>query len=388
MKIPRHRNWIIPFTICFALSSMPLTSCAQGSTNQAFSSDGTAYAAALSSGTSSSGSQLPIDIASTPTITLSSGQMDVSVDTSFPRVIEYTMQKGSIKGKKMSGQAKKLDTLRINGVNVKPTVKSFRSSDGKKIVYNMTVKDNSSHIDADITAEISAENNVLTFQITKIDSKLDRQKYPFKSIEIPGHSLVSVQSSQPDANLKGARFGTDTTSRGDEFYPATAAQSANGRGYFYAFVPNKELSAGLSSNSQVGTAGGGSDNYRVVATVENQSGVTSVGLQSALWYYDRPVSDSYNNSYAVDAIPAEKRVVGPGKNEMPFYAKVVITGDMTQRDLPANQASGLDVALKVLRRVEGIGVMHLTNKDIVRHPLVQKIVQAYEEYEGKRGKHS
>ena len=41
----------------------------------------------------------------------------------------------------------------------------------------------------------------------------------------------------------------------------------------------------------MGTAGGGSDNYRVVATVENQSGVTSVGLQSALWYYDRPVSD-------------------------------------------------------------------------------------------------
>lgn len=327
MKIPRHRKWIIPFTICFALSSIPLTSCAQGSTNQAFSSDGTAYAAALSSGTSSSGSQLPIDIASTPTITLSSGQMDALVDTSFPRVIEYTMQKGSIKGKKMSGQAKKLDTLRINGVNVKPTVKSFRSSDGKKIVYNMTAKDNASHIDADITAEILVANNVLTFQITKIDSKLDRQKYPFKSIEIPGHSLVSVQSSQPDANLKGARFGTDTTSRGDEFYPATAAQSANGRGYFYAFVSNKELSAGLSSNSQVGTAGGGSDNYRVVATVENQSGVTSVGLQSALWYYDRPVSDSYNNSYAVDAIPAEKRVVGPGKNEMPFYAKVVITGD-------------------------------------------------------------
>lgn len=71
-----------------------------------------------------------------------------------------------------------------------------------------------------------------------------------------------------------------------------------------------------------------------------------------------------------------------------FGSKVVITGDMTQRDLPANQASGLDVALKVLRRVEGIGVMHLTNKDIVRHPLVQKIVQAYEEYEVKRGKHS
>lgn len=324
MKLPKHRKWVIPFTLCFALASMPLTSCAQGAGEQPISTGTATYAAALSAGT---GSQLPIDTASTPTLTLSSGQMDALVDTKFPRVIEYTMQKGNIKGKKMSGQSKKLDTLRINGVNVKPTVKSFRSSDGKKIVYNMTAKDDASHIDADITAEISVENNVLTFQITKIDSKLDRKKYPFKSIEIPNHSLVSVQSSQADANLKGARFGTDTTTRGDEFYPATSAQSANGRGYFYAFVSNKELSAGLSSNSQVGTAGGGSDNYRVVATVESQSGATSVGLQSALWYYDRPVSDSYNNTYAVSAIPDGKRVVGPGKNEMPFCAKVVITGD-------------------------------------------------------------
>ena len=319
MKIPKHRKWIIPFTICFALASMPLTSCAQSVGEQIST---TAYAAALSTEQGS-----PIDIASTPTITLSSGEMNVLVDTGFPRVIEYTMQQGSIKGKKMSGQAVKLDTLRINGVDVKPTVKSFRSSDGKKIIYNMTVKDGSNHIDADITAELLVENNVLTFKITEIESKLDRQKYPFESIEIPNHSLVSVQSDQTDANLKGARFGTDTTTRGDEFYRASEAQSANGRGYFYAFVSTNELSAGLSSNSQVGTAGGGSDNYRVVATVNDQSGVKSVGLQSALWYYDRPVGDSYNNSYAVSAIPADKRVVGPGKNEMPFTAQVVITDD-------------------------------------------------------------
>lgn len=324
MKSNKRRKWLIPFTLCFALASMPLTSCDQGTGNQAFASDGTVYASGLSAGT---GAQQSINTASTPTLTLSSGQMDALVDTSFPRVIEYTMQKGSIKGKKMSGQEKKLDTLRINGVDVKPTVKSFRSSDGKKIVYNMTAKDAANKIDADITAELFVEGNVLTFQITKIDSRTDRLKNPFQSIEIPDHSLVSVRSNQADANLKGARFGTDTTSRGDEFYPATAAQSANGKGYFYAFVSNKELSAGLSSNSQVGTAGGGSDNYRVVASVENQSGVVSVGLRSALWYYDRMASDSYDNSYAVSAIPAEKRVVGPGKNEMPFTAKVVITGD-------------------------------------------------------------
>ena len=66
-----------------------------------------------------------------------------------------------------------------------------------------------------------------------------------------------------------------------------------------------------------------------------------------------------------------------------FGSKVIITGDMTQKDLPAGQASGLDVALRVLKNVDDIGVIRLSNQDVVRHPLVQKIVKAYEEYEAK-----
>ncbi|HIR88307.1 MAG TPA: PhoH family protein [Candidatus Fimimorpha faecalis] len=66
-----------------------------------------------------------------------------------------------------------------------------------------------------------------------------------------------------------------------------------------------------------------------------------------------------------------------------FGSKVVITGDMTQKDLPAGQTSGLDVALKVLKDIEDIGVIYFDHKDVVRHPLVQKIVQAYDEYEKK-----
>lgn len=68
-----------------------------------------------------------------------------------------------------------------------------------------------------------------------------------------------------------------------------------------------------------------------------------------------------------------------------FGSKVVITGDETQKDLPKDTKSGLDVAFKVLSKVEDIAFCKLTSKDVVRHPLVQKIVQAYEEYE-KRGK--
>ena len=66
-----------------------------------------------------------------------------------------------------------------------------------------------------------------------------------------------------------------------------------------------------------------------------------------------------------------------------FGSKVVVTGDESQKDLPAGTKSGLDVACQVLKGVEGIAFCHLTSKDVVRHPLVQKIVKAYEVYESK-----
>lgn len=64
-----------------------------------------------------------------------------------------------------------------------------------------------------------------------------------------------------------------------------------------------------------------------------------------------------------------------------FGSKVIVTGDRTQKDLPRDTVSGLDVASKVLSKVDDIGFVRLSNQDVVRHPLVQKIVKAYEEYE-------
>ena len=66
-----------------------------------------------------------------------------------------------------------------------------------------------------------------------------------------------------------------------------------------------------------------------------------------------------------------------------FGSKVVITGDITQKDLPAGAISGLDVATKVVKNIDDISICKLTSKDVVRHPLVQKIVKAYEEFEKK-----
>lgn len=67
-----------------------------------------------------------------------------------------------------------------------------------------------------------------------------------------------------------------------------------------------------------------------------------------------------------------------------FDSKAVITGDVTQIDLPQGKPSGLIHANKILKKTEGIEFVHFTGRDVVRHPLVQRIVEAYEAYGQKR----
>ena len=69
---------------------------------------------------------------------------------------------------------------------------------------------------------------------------------------------------------------------------------------------------------------------------------------------------------------------------MGFNSKVVITGDITQIDLPGDKPSGLKEAMKVLKNVEGIGIRELTQEDVVRHVMVQRIIEAYADFEQKR----
>ncbi|MGN0367208.1 MAG: PhoH family protein [Wujia sp.] len=66
-----------------------------------------------------------------------------------------------------------------------------------------------------------------------------------------------------------------------------------------------------------------------------------------------------------------------------FGSKAIITGDLSQKDLPKDTTSGLEVALRVLKDIDEISLIRFTSEDVVRHPLVQKIVNAYEVYEEK-----
>ncbi len=66
-----------------------------------------------------------------------------------------------------------------------------------------------------------------------------------------------------------------------------------------------------------------------------------------------------------------------------FGSKVIVTGDSSQKDLAAGVQSGLDVAERVLGKISDIAFIRLTSRDVVRHPLVQKIVKAYDDYESR-----
>ncbi|MCL2923178.1 MAG: PhoH family protein [Trichodesmium sp. MAG_R04] len=90
-----------------------------------------------------------------------------------------------------------------------------------------------------------------------------------------------------------------------------------------------------------------------------------------------------NNSFVIldeaqNTTPAQMKMV---LTRLGFRSKMVVTGDITQTDLPPSQKSGLLVVMRILQHVEGISICELSQGDVVRHPLVQRIVNAYEDYE-------
>lgn len=81
---------------------------------------------------------------------------------------------------------------------------------------------------------------------------------------------------------------------------------------------------------------------------------------------------------AQNTTPAQMKML---LTRLGFRSRMVVTGDITQTDLPSNQTSGLVVAEKILQRVEGIAFCHLSKTDVVRHSLVERIVAAYDRHE-------
>lgn len=251
-------------------------------------------------------------VAEVETEVLSTDYMDVHVAKNFPSVVRYEMKKGDLKGKTFYGQTSEINTIRINGTDIKLSKDDVKATfKDNKATYELTVKSGDT-IDAVLTAELVAKDDTVSFEITKVKNNLDETKivdkrhvYAIQSIEIPNHSLISVNSTQENAYLKGALMSSNTTISGDEYHEITANTELS-QDYMYAFISNSEMSAGLWSNSEnegsakaVGVSGG-SHNTRVMATTEEKDGYVSLGLGSTKWYWHREEQDSKGTWHLVD----------------------------------------------------------------------------------------
>ena len=120
-----------------------------------------------------------------------------------------------------------------------------------------------------------------------------------------------------------------------------------------------------------------------------------LGLESYLRLLERGVIEiaplaymrgrTLNNSYVIldEAQNTTKEQMKMFLTRMGEGSRMIITGDVTQIDLPAEKKSGLKHAVSILKNVEGIGIVNLSYKDVVRHPLVMKIIKAYTKDEEK-----
>ncbi len=126
--------------------------------------------------------------------------------------------------------------------------------------------------------------------------------------------------------------------------------------------------------------------YSIMGAEQYQSNSEKGLIEVAPLAYMR--GRTLDNSYIIldeaqNTTPAQMKMF---LTRIGFGSKVVVTGDLTQKDLEEGKKSGLEDAMRVLRNVEGIEFIELTSADVVRHPLVQRIVNAYEKDEEKRAK--
>lgn len=297
------------------------------------------------SGSNVNAGTIQLESRSIPSYILATSDMKVEVAKSFPQVVRYVLTDGRI----MYGQTAELDTIKINGTDVKPTVTS-KVVGSEKAVYTMVIDSNNNNgtgVTATITAELrvgldglndpgsDAADRTLGFYITDVayPNNNDKLANPVETIEIPNHSLVSVRSTEPGATVTGGKQAANTTESGDVSYPAAGNENFAGytEDFFAAFVYNDSLSASLASNSAYAARGTAGDQcYPVRAQFDAKDGGSSVaiGLGSTLWYYHYDISKSEGGGLKAltdDQLPREKRIMEP--LETPF-AKVVITGDM------------------------------------------------------------
>ncbi|MDR2974129.1 MAG: endo-alpha-N-acetylgalactosaminidase family protein, partial [Propionibacteriaceae bacterium] len=237
-----------------------------------------------------------------PAESIESEQMTVGIDNKFPRVVHYQMNDS---GAILYGQTEVLDTIVINGVEVKPTV-TFDKTNATTAYYDMRVVDTANAINAELRAMLEVIDNTVIFKITRI-----RDYLPVHTIDIPNHSLVSVRDDQTDAAFAGTQLSTNSHTNGDT-YTSLASRATGAQGYMYGFVSGGGLAAGLWSNSENGLTTAGKGFQRVTAVTGQMGAHKAVGLKSTYWTYQK--GEDYRKQNTWDELPTAKVAIAPDTN--------------------------------------------------------------------------
>ncbi|MFC7015164.1 endo-alpha-N-acetylgalactosaminidase family protein [Streptomyces viridiviolaceus] len=197
----------------------------------------------LSSAAVPAGAALPRAVslpapAATP-VELTRGGLTVTVAEEFPQVISYRLG-----DRRLGGQASALDSFTVNGTPRRAT--TTMKAEGSRATYTSTFED-LPHLTITSTITVTGETTVV-FAVEKISGDAAST---VRTLAIPGQSLVSVDSSEPGANLARTKISTDSTTTADRFIPVTAGTAPDKEpvGTPYAFVGNTQLSAGIVTNA-------------------------------------------------------------------------------------------------------------------------------------------
>ena len=221
--------------------------------------------------------------------TLKNDTMEVEIDKAFPRVIEYTMLKED--GKVLKGQINKLSQILVNSELITPEV-SFNKETDEKATYVLSYNEENTKVPKfKITIEVTIEDNTLEMHFTEIKSLKENPTKDgdiVRTIEIPNHSLVSVNSDEKDSNLFGGKVTNNTrVQNGDVKINLSSATQVQSSGLSIGVISNNDLSATLYSNTVTNKNG---DWNNTMYNVVDNDGVKYLGLSSAEWVYQKGIA--------------------------------------------------------------------------------------------------
>lgn len=224
--------------------------------------------------------------------TIESSAMRVTIDDTFPRVIQYQWLANNAV---MYGQEDTLTQVMINGTSYTPDVTLNKTS--SKASYTLSFPS----ISVTMTIDMEVTGNTLNYNVTGITENSTTKVNTF---EIPNHNLLSVRSTQSGAAFSGSRMYTAVTGTGDTFKDVTGnpAIDSSPQNYLYTFLNTSQLAGGIWTNaiSDYTTDG---DNERLHKQTVSKSGYTRTGIWSGSWLY-RPAAMS-----VTEALPSEKVVI-------------------------------------------------------------------------------